>query len=128
MSGAVFFPGTFSTKGCPVFKASFACSHCLYARIDSNNSHFMQPGQHLSLLDIEEVNNWVNNPCAQCHVQEFSLESVHVFSYFRMQRKVCNTVPPALLRLKTFNHSNFIHSIFIIISFTIITIINRSLF
>lgn len=126
MSGAVFFSGTFSTKGCPVSKASFTHSLCICVRINSNKSHFMQRGQGLSLLDVKEVNNWVNNPCALCRVQESSPESV--LCSVSQWRKVFRAAPVALLLPQTFHPSIFIHDIFIIISPTIITIINHSSF
>lgn len=59
----------------------------------------MQPGQRLSLSDDKEVNNWVNNPCARCHVQEFSPESVPRFLLFQdaeksLQRRAAGIVTP----------------------------------
>lgn len=124
MSGAVFFSGTFSTKGCPVFKESFTQPHCIHVRTQCNNACFMQAGQRLSLLDIKVCNNCVNN--AQCQVSEFCPQKMSTFSLISAAEKKFALF--ALLFLKTFHHSNFIHSIFIIISITIITIINRSSF
>lgn len=117
MSGAVFFSGTFSTKGCPVFKASLTHFHCIYVGINSNNTSCSV----LSVSDIKEYNNWVDNACSQCHVKEFCQKIVSMVSLISV------TVEKVLL-LKTFHHSNFIQRIFIIIIITIITIINHSSF
>lgn len=88
----------------------------------------MQTGQFLSLLDIKEVNIWVKNPCSQSQIQEFGPEKCPHLLLFQEQRKVSNAASPALLLLKTFNQSDFIHSFFIVIIVTIITIINHSSF
>lgn len=61
MSGAVFFSGTFSTKGCPVFKEPFTQPHCIHVRIQCNGAYFMRAGQRLSPPDMKVYSNWVNN-------------------------------------------------------------------